>query len=113
MAKVFYLDPIEHLSGKIAKKHRTIYCHRNASGKNYTTAQGKRSTQAGADELEARNKFRICTAAARTRMEDSTVMAADQLAFRAQSKYSTMLGFLVARAYSKYDDSTHTVVWNS
>ena len=23
MAKVFYLDPIEHLSGKIAKKHRT------------------------------------------------------------------------------------------
>ena len=112
MAKVFYLDPIEHLLGKIARKHRTVYNYRRASGKKYTSVHGTRTTQAGADELEARNKFRICTAAARTRMEDSTAMATDQLAFRAQSKYSTMLGFLVARAYSKYDDSTHTVVWD-
>ena len=112
MAKVFYLDPIEHLSGKIAKKHRTIYCFRKASGAKYTSNHGLRSTAVTSDELAARSKFRICTNAARQRIQDTTHSAADLALFRAQHKYSTLLGFLVGRAYSKYDESTQTVIWD-
>jgi hypothetical protein len=112
MAQVVYIDPIEHLSGKLGKKSKTVYCFRKASGRKYTNIQGIRSTQVTADELALRQKFRICTDAARTRMDDATHQAADQQAFRAQHKYTTMLGWLVAQAYSNYDENTHTVIWS-
>jgi len=112
MAKVFYLDPIEHLSGKIARKHRTIYNYRNASGRKYTSVRGSRTTAVTSDELAVRQKFRICTAAARTRIQDASHTAADLALFRAQQKYTTLLGFLVARAYRCYDENTQTVVWD-
>jgi hypothetical protein len=32
MGKVFFEDPIHHLSGKIAKKFRTIYNYMKATG---------------------------------------------------------------------------------
>ena len=112
MAKVFYLDPIEHLSGKIAKRHRTVYNYRSASGRKYTSVHGARSTSPTSSELVMRTKFSVCTSAARLRLQDPSHSAADLALFRAQKKYSTILGFLVARAYSKYDDSTQTVIWD-
>jgi hypothetical protein len=111
MAKVTFIDPVEHLSGKIARRHRTVYCFRNASGLRYTTVRSPRKNPAGASEMEARNRFALCTAAARARLADPAHKPADLTAFRAQNRYTTMLGFLVAKAYRAFNESSGTVVW--
>ncbi len=36
MGKVFFEDPIHHISGKIAKKFRTVYNYMKATGLKYT-----------------------------------------------------------------------------
>ena len=44
MAKIDYSFPVETVHGKISKKHKIGFAHRTASGVNYSTAYGKRST---------------------------------------------------------------------
>ena len=49
MSKVVFLDPIDHVSGKLSKKSRVTYCYRSNSNeagedRRYTQIRGKRST---------------------------------------------------------------------
>ena len=99
MAKVTYLDPIDHLSGKISKQTRTIYVHRSAvtsnpGSPNFTQIRGNRTTAVSQTEMDARKRFgNICTAA-RKRMADASKMAADQAAFRTQTQYRTLYQYI-------------------
>ena len=62
MSKVVFLDPIDHVSGKLSKKSRVTYCYRansNEAGeeRKYTQIRGKRSTPYTAAELARFDKF--------------------------------------------------------
>ena len=50
MSRVVFLDPIDHVSGKLSKKSRVTYCYRHpglsekGEDRRYTQIRGKRST---------------------------------------------------------------------
>ncbi len=99
MAKVTYLDPIDHLSGKIAKAYRTTYMHRtadtsNTDNPNFTHVRSKRTSPASQAETEYRAKFGQICKAARERLSDATKLPSDTAAFKAQSTYKTLYQFV-------------------
>ena len=94
MGKVVFLDPIDHISGKIAKKFQTIYNFMRATGLKYTSVRGERKSKPSAVELSARERFKQVAAMVATRAKDLNRQPADQAAFKAQSVYKTMKAYL-------------------
>lgn len=102
MAKVTYLDPIDHISGKISKQTRTTYMHRTAAtsnpamlaNPNFTHICGKRTTALTASEVAYRTRFGAICAAAGRRMQDASKIPADIAAFKAQHQYTTLYQFV-------------------
>ena len=102
MAKVFYLDPIDHISGKISKQTRTTYMHRTAAtanpamlaNPNFTHICGKRTTAVSQSEVAYRTRFGAICKATRQRMQDASKMPADIAAFKAQRQYTTLYQFV-------------------
>ena len=116
MGKVHFLDPIDYISGKIAKAFRTIYNHRKVSLLNFTSVRIRpRSTQPDQEELARRLKFKQIRQAVVTRAKNLATLTQDQLAFgaarKAGSKYTTFHGWLTGKGYEFWNDSTHTVDW--
>ena len=117
MAKVVFLDPIDHISGKISKQHRTMFCYRRASKRKYTSIHGDRTTPVSTEELQQRNKFRVVRLAAIERSMDLLKLTTDQMKFIEErkaginTKYSTYKGWLFGKAWKYYDESTNQVVW--
>ena len=102
MAKVEYAFPVEKIHGKVAKHHKVGFAHRVASKLNYTQSYGKRSTKVSQAEVDHRTKFAAVAAATRTRMADPTQMQADQLAYKAQTKYKTLYQYVFNQEWAKY-----------
>ena len=118
MGKVFFLDPVDYISGKISEKFRTIYNRRRVSDRRYTQVRGDRSTPATTEELERRLKFKVVRQAAQDRSMNLSVLTRDQMMFieerktlGARFKYSTYRGWLFGKAWNYYDDSKHQVNW--
>jgi len=115
MSKVFYLDPIDYISGKISQKFRTVYNRRKASDKRYTQVRSARISQPSTDELAQRLKFKQIRQAVETRAKNLATLTQDQLAFGAQrkagGKYTTFRGWLMGKGFLYWNDSTHTVDW--
>ena len=84
MSKVYYLDPIDYISGKIARKFRTIYCHRTESDKRYTTVRSNRTTPLSSEETIARELFKARAAWVTNRSQNLASLAQDQEDFLAQ-----------------------------
>ena len=110
MAKVFYEDPIDHLSGKISKKKQTIYNYRKGSRLKYTQVRSERLFEPTALELESRKKFKIVQAAMdyRTcstpmRMKDSTQFLNERKG-DPNFKYTTIRGWIFAKLYARFDE---------
>ena len=97
MGKVFFEDPIHHISGKIAKKFRTVYNYMKATGLKYTSVHGERSTQPSTKELKARERFTAVAAMVRARKIDLSKIVTDQEAFLAQKDSAT--GAKTMKAY--------------
>ena len=97
MGKVVFEDPIHHISGKIAKKFRTVYNYMKATGLKYTYVHGERSTQPSSKELKARERFTAVAAMVRARKIDLSKIVTDQEAFLAQKDSAT--GAKTMRAY--------------
>ena len=95
--KVVFEDPIHHISGKIAKKFRTVYNYMKATGLKYTSVHGERSTQPSTKELKARERFTAVAAMVRARKIDLSKIVTDQEAFLAQKDSAT--GAKTMRAY--------------
>ena len=102
MAQVVYEDPIHHLSGKISKKYRTTYNYRKATSKKYTSVRSERSTPVTSNEMAVRTKFTAVCAAARARLGNINQIPLDQIAFREQSKYKTMWGYVFKQEWDAY-----------
>lgn len=118
MGKVFYEDPIHHISGKISKKYRTCYNHKRINGLNFTSVHGERTTPASVAELERRAKFKTVRQAAIERSMDLMHLTYDQMDFVAERKaqgsafkYTTFKGWLFGKGWKNFDESTKTVVW--
>lgn len=118
MGKVFYEDPIHHISGKISKKYRTCYNHKRINGLNFTSVHGERSTPASAEEKARQERFKVVRLAARSRAMDLSKLTYDQMDFEeerkakgAAFKYTTYKGWLFGKGWKNFDESTKTVVW--
>ncbi len=118
MGKVFYEDPVHHISGKISKKFRTCYNHKRINGLNFTSVHGERTTPVSAEETKHREKFKVVRLAARSRSMDLSKLTYDQMDFieerKAQGsafKYTTYKGWLFGKGWKNFDESTKTVVW--
>ena len=116
MGKVYYDDPINHISGKISKKYRTVYNHKRASKLNFTSVHGDRTTPVTADELEHRLKFKVVRLAALERSMNLSHLTYDQMDFLAERqekgsgfKYTTYKGWLFGKAWKCYNESTNQV----
>ena len=116
MGKVFYEDPVHHISGKISKKFRTCYNHKRINGLNFTSVHGERTTPVSAEETKHREKFKVVGLAARSRAMDLSKLTYDQMDFveerkakGAAFKYTTYKGWLFGKAWKCYDESTGQV----
>ncbi len=104
MAKVHYLDPIDYLSGKITKRHRTIYCYRNAIDRRYTTVHTKPTGAPTAAQMASITKFRQAAQQTNTIMTDITAIEPYRTAWRnlirsGNTTYRTLRGYVFAQVY--------------
>ena len=107
MGKVVFEDPIHHISGKIAKKFRTIYMYAKATGLKFTSVRGERKTQLTSNELKVRERFAAIARMVRNRQADLTKITIDQEAYLAQKDTSggakTMKAYLWRVCGQEYD----------
>lgn len=101
MAKVTYIDPIEHISGKIARKHRTAYCYRRETGAKYTTQCTPSSEPPSAQQEIVKDKFRKTVAKVNDIMIDPDLLETYMEEFKYQTHYKTLRGFIFAEEYKK------------
>ncbi len=94
MGKVFFSDPVDHISGKLSQKYHTIYNHRRANKLNFTSVREDRTTPYTADELRRQQHFADVAKRTRQRMQDPTQMTQDADAFSKQSRYRTLYQYI-------------------
>jgi hypothetical protein len=104
MAKVHYLDPIDYLSGKITKRHRTIYCYRYAIDRRYTTVHTTPTGAPTAAQLASNAKFRQAAQQTNTIMTDVSQVQTYSTQWRAHMqtahpRYRTLRGFIFSKVY--------------
>ena len=107
MSKVVFLDPIDHVSGKLSKKSRVTYCYRansNEAGeeRKYTQIRGKRSTPYTAAELARFDKFSAVAKAVAAVMKNPAALQTAQAEFAAQTTFKKLRNYLWDREWSNY-----------
>ena len=107
MSKVVFLDPIDHVSGKLAKKTRTTYCFRpnaNEAGddRRFTQIRGKRTTPYSADELARFDKFAAVSQAVAAVMHNPQSLQTAQTEFAAQTTYKKLRNYVWHREWTNY-----------
>ena len=107
MGKVVFLDPIDHISGKIAKKFRAIYKFAKATGLKFTSISGERTTPVLAEELARRARFASVAAAVAAHKKDLSKVTTDTKNFLAQRNEpngkKTMKSYLWSLELAAYD----------
>ena len=107
MSKVVFLDPIDHVSGKLSKKSRVTYCYRansNESGEDrkYTQIRGKRSTPYTAAELARFDKFAAVARSTAAVMKNPASLNTAMTEFQAQSTYKKLRNYVWHREWENY-----------
>ena len=103
MAKIKPMILIESMTGKVCSHSDTYFALRN--GTQYTgTRCNKRTTPFTEGELQNQQKFKTAHTAAVARLRDAKQQAKDLAAFTKQTKYRTLLGYLIAEEYKKITD---------
>ena len=104
MAKVDYAYPVEALHGKVKKTHTVGFALRKETGCKFTqtfTTRTAAPTEAQTEvQTEVQKKFAAAVKAARVRMADASKQAQDLAAFRKQSKYKTLYGYVFSQVYA-------------
>ena len=101
MAKVDYNYPIEALHGKVKKTHTVGFALRKETGAKYTQTYTHTLTAPSEAQSEVQQKFAAAVKAARVRMADASKQAADLIAFKKQSKYKTLYGYVFSQVYAQ------------
>ena len=98
MSKIKLETPFTSFRGKICKHTKIIYAER---GDTKYTSQicNPRTKPFSADELARQNKFKNAVQAANTALADPVQKAAYEVAFKAQKKYKTLRGYVIAEEY--------------
>ena len=100
MSKINLEAPFQSFRGKICKHSKIIYAKRKDT--QYTSQICHPRTKAfSQEELARQTKFATALANTATALADSTQKAAYETAFKAQSKYTTLRGFVIAQEYAK------------
>lgn len=104
MAKVHYLDPIDYLSGKITKRHRTTYCYRQITDRRYTTVYTTPTGAPTAAQQSTKQKFSQAAQQTNAIMTDISQLDPYRQAWRNQIRsgnttYSTLRGYIFAQVY--------------
>ena len=107
MSKVVFLDPIDHVSGKLSKKSRVTYCYRSNSNeagedRKYTQIRGKRSTPYTAAELARFDKFAAVARATSAVLKNPASLATAQTEFNAQTTYKKLRNYVWHREWENY-----------
>ena len=105
MSNVKFLDPIDHISGKLSAKTRVTYCHREASKRNFTQIRGKRNLENypyTARELAQQLRFKTVAAAVRQRINGPT-REQDLIAYHASGYTGTFRQWLFQQELAAYD----------
>ena len=102
MSKVVFLDPVDHVSGKLSKKSRVTCCYRQENERKYTQIRGKRKTPYTADELALFDKFGAVSRATAAVMKNPTSLNTAQTEFKAQSTYRKLRSYVWHREWENY-----------
>lgn len=107
MSKVVFLDPIDHVSGKLSKKSRVTYCYRSNSNeagedRRYTQIRGKRTTPYTAAELARFDKFSAVSRATAAVMKNPQSLQTAMTEFQAQSTYKKLRSYVWHREWENY-----------
>lgn len=98
MAKVTLIEPYASVRGMICKHSNVV--NRVYLGQQVVSRRcNKRTTAYSTDELALQQKFKTATANTITRYNQA--LEADVTAFKAQSKYKTLRGYIFADEYAK------------
>ena len=104
MAHVHYLDPVDYLNGKIAKRYRTIYCRRKDTDNRYTSVYNTPTVAQSAAQLASIARFRQAAQQTNTIMADIAQVETYRTQWRAHMqsgnpRYRTLRGFIFAQVY--------------
>ena len=102
MAQVVYLDPIDHVSGKLSKKSRVTYMYKADTDRKYTQIRGKRTTPYTAAELARFDKFAAVARSTAAVMKNPASLATAQTEFNAQTTYRKLRSYVWHREWENY-----------
>ena len=100
MAKVDYAYPVEALHGKVKKTHTVGFALRKETGCKFTQTYTSRIAAPSEAQNEAQQKFTAAVKATRVRLADASKQAQDIVAFKKQSKYKTLYGYVFSQVYA-------------
>ncbi len=105
MGKVTFLDPVDYVNGKVSKKNsRTIYKRLRSTDYRFTSVREESEEKPRSEaQIEHRTKFSAVVRATRQRMQDSTKIAQDMVAFSAQKQYPTLYGYVFGQEWKAYN----------
>ena len=102
MSKVVFLDPVDHVSGKLSKKSRVTYMYKAENDRKYTQIRGKRKTPYSADELARFDKFAAVERATAAVMKNPQSLNTAQTEFKAQTTYKKLRDYVWHREWENY-----------
>ena len=102
MSKVVFLDPIDHVSGKLSKKSRVTYMYKSDTDRRYTQIRGKRSTPYTAAELARFDKFASVSRATAAVMKNPASLNTAMTEFQAQTTYRKLRSYVWHREWENY-----------
>ena len=100
MSSIKLEAPFQAFRGKICKHSKIIFAQRGQT--QYTSQICNPRTKAYSEaELARQNKFKTVLTNASTALADATQKAAYETAFKAQNKYKSLRGYVIAKEYEK------------
>lgn len=104
MAKVGYLDPIDYLSGKLTKRHRTVYNYRSGTGAKYTSCPELYKGNPTQTQLSCQERFAQAVARREQIMRDPEQYSVFRNQWKAliakgNTRYKTLQGYIFAQVY--------------
>ncbi len=100
MSKINLEAPFTAIRGKICKHSKIIFAQRGQT--QYTSQICNPRTKAYSEEELARQaKFKTALSNANTALADAAQKTAYETAFKAQNKYETLRGYVIAMEYAK------------
>ena len=100
MSNIKLEAPFQAFRGKICKHSKIIFAQRGDT--QYTSQICNPRTKAySAEELARQTKFKTALTNASTALADATQRAEYETAYKAQTKYKSLRGYVIAKEYEK------------